>query len=58
MKSIKLMIFGVSLILVSIFIQGEPSIKFYGNEIFVGLIGFLLTCGGFFMKDNAGKDKH
>ncbi|WP_433944943.1 hypothetical protein [Paenibacillus sp. SN-8-1] len=51
MKSIKIMIFGLAIILISLFIQGEPGIKFYGNEIFIGGLGFILICIGFFMKD-------
>ncbi|WP_422660582.1 hypothetical protein ACK8P5_08900 [Paenibacillus sp. EC2-1] len=51
MKSIKIMIFGAALILVSLFIQGEPGIRFYGNEVFIGAIGFILVCVGLFMKE-------
>ncbi|GAB6989081.1 hypothetical protein JCM16418A_11310 [Paenibacillus pini] len=52
MKSIKLMLFGVSLILVCIYIQGEPGIQFYGNEFFIGLLGFIFIFIGFFMKND------
>ncbi|MDF2650990.1 MAG: hypothetical protein K0Q73_6795 [Paenibacillus sp.] len=52
MKSIKLMLFGVALLLVCIYIQGEPGINFYGNEFFIGLLGFILISIGLFMKTN------
>lgn len=53
MKSIKLMVLGIALIVVSIYIQGEPGIKFYGNEVFIAIIGFVLICVGFFMNDQS-----
>ncbi|WP_185897398.1 hypothetical protein [Paenibacillus zeisoli] len=51
MKSVKVMILGIAIILVSLIIQGEPGIRFYGNEVFIGLFGFILVCTGLFMED-------
>lgn len=51
-KSIKTMLLGIALLLVSIYIQGEPGIKLYGNEFFIGLIGLVLVIIGLFIKDN------
>lgn len=51
-KSIKLMLLGVAFILVCIYVQGEPGIKLYGNEFFIGLFGMILIIVGFFSKDD------
>ncbi len=50
-KSIKLMLLGLTLIGVALFIQGEPGIKFYGNEFFLVLLGSILSLIGFFSKE-------
>ncbi|MBD0384461.1 hypothetical protein [Paenibacillus sedimenti] len=50
-NSIKIMLLGVALILVSLYIQAEPGIKMYGNEFIIGLVGFILVLAGLFKKD-------
>ncbi|MEW8956905.1 hypothetical protein [Clostridium sp.] len=50
-KSIKLMLLGITLIMVSLFIQGEPGIRFYGNELYIALIGVIMVLIGFFKKN-------
>lgn len=52
-KSLKLMILGISLILVGIYINLEPGLNqyTYGNEFFIVLLGFLTSIVGFIKKD-------
>lgn len=50
MRSTKLMLFGISIMIISLFIQNEEGIRFYGNEIFILAFGFILTLIGFFIK--------
>lgn len=50
-RSNKFMLLGLELMLVCIYIQGEPGIKFYGSELFIGVFGFILVGIGFFMKN-------
>lgn len=50
-RSNKFMLLGLALMLVCIYIQGEPGIKLYGNELFIGLFGFILVGIGFFMEN-------
>lgn len=49
-RSIKVMLLGISFILIGLYIQGEPGIKLYGTEVFIVLFGFLLTVVGVFTK--------
>lgn len=51
MKSIKIMLLGISLILVSIYIPHEPAFKTGGSEIFLVIIGFALILIGFYKKE-------
>lgn len=53
-NDIKLMLLGIALILVCLYIQGEPGINMYGNEFFIGLTGFVLVVIGFFFKQERG----
>ena len=50
MRSTKLMLLGISIMIVSLFIQNEEGIRLYGNEIFILAFGFILTLIGFFIK--------
>jgi hypothetical protein len=52
LRSIKLMLLGIAALLVCIYIQGEPGIKLYGNEFFIGLFGVILVLVGFFLKND------
>lgn len=37
---------------IALYIQGEPGIKFYGNEFFIALIGSIISILGFLVKNN------
>jgi hypothetical protein len=50
-RSIKWMLLGITMILIALYIQGEPGIRFYGNEVFIAFIGFLVSIFSFFVKD-------
>lgn len=49
-RSIKIMLLGIALMLLGLFIQGEPGIELYGNEFFIVLIGFIMTLFGVLAK--------
>lgn len=49
-RSIKVMLLGISLMLAGLYIQGEPGIKLYDFELFIVLLGFVLTIAGVFTK--------
>lgn len=49
-RSIKVMLLGISFMLIGLYIQGEPGIELYGNEVFIVVFGFLLTFVGVFIK--------
>ena len=50
MRSTKLMLLGISIMIVSLFIQNEEGIRLYGREVFILAFGFILTLIGFFIK--------
>ena len=50
MRFTKLMLLGISIMIVSLFIQNEEGIRFYGREIFILAFGFILSLIGFFGK--------
>ena len=50
-KSIKTMLLGITVILLGIYIQGEPGIKFYGNEVFIVIAGFVVCIMGLFINN-------
>ncbi|MDF2684811.1 MAG: hypothetical protein K0R47_6001 [Brevibacillus sp.] len=49
-RSIKVMLLGISFMLAGLYIQGEPGIKLYGFEFLIVLSGFLLSVAGVFTK--------
>jgi hypothetical protein len=49
-KQLKIILFGIVLILIAIFIQGIGNI-IYGNELFIALIGVIISLIGLFTKD-------
>ncbi|CAN7542494.1 hypothetical protein [Paenibacillus sp. LjRoot56] len=49
-RSIKIMLLGISFMLIGLYIQGEPGIMLYGTEVIIVLFGFLLTVVGVFTK--------
>lgn len=53
MRSVKLMLLGIALILLSIYILLEPSFRTAGYELYLVIIGFVLTVIGFFIKEKS-----
>jgi len=51
-RSIKIMLLGISIILVSMYIPQEVIYNTAGFEIFTIIFGFILILIGFFKKDN------
>ncbi|SDQ93512.1 hypothetical protein SAMN05216232_2613 [Virgibacillus subterraneus] len=51
MGSIKVMLLGIALMLLPLYIQNEPGIRFFGNEFFILVFGFIPTLIGLFIKD-------
>jgi hypothetical protein len=49
--STKLMLLGITLIGIALYIQGEPGIKFYGNEFFILVIGSIISFIGFLVEN-------
>ncbi|WP_339171575.1 hypothetical protein MKY51_10010 [Solibacillus sp. FSL R5-0691] len=50
MRSTKIMLLGISIMLIALFIQNEEGINLYGREIFILAFGFILLLIGFFYK--------
>lgn len=53
--SLRTMLLGIALMIFGVYIQGEPGIKWNGNEFVLVLFGFLICLAGFFL-DNSKKD--
>ena len=51
MRSIKIMLLGIALMLIAIYIPHEVAFRTHGSEIFLLGIGFILVIIGFFVKD-------
>ena len=51
MRSIKIMLLGIALILIAIYIPHEVAFRTGGSEIFLLGLGFALVIIGFFTKD-------
>lgn len=47
--SIRTMLLGISFMILGVYIQGEPGIEWYGNEIFLVILGFIMVIVGSFM---------
>ena len=52
MRSTKIMLLGIAIMLVSIYIPHEPGFRTLGYEFFLLFFGFILTLIGFFNKDD------
>lgn len=52
-RSVKIMLLGVAIMLVGLYIQGEDGINFHGYEVYIGIIGFIITVIAFFNKENS-----
>lgn len=52
-RSVKTMLLGVAIMLVGLYIQGEDGINFHGYEVYIGIIGFIITVIAFFNKENS-----
>lgn len=50
--SVKTMLLGVAIMLVGLYIQGEEGINFHGFEVYIGIIGFIITVIAFFNNEN------
>ncbi|MFC4779413.1 hypothetical protein ACFO9Q_21675 [Paenibacillus sp. GCM10023252] len=48
-RSVKTMLFGIAIMLLGIYIQGEEGIRLYGGEFYIVILGFLITLAGLFM---------
>ncbi|MER2171761.1 MAG: hypothetical protein ABS938_14160 [Psychrobacillus psychrodurans] len=53
MRSMKLMLFGISIMIISLFIQNEAGIRLAGREIFILAFGFILTIIGLLIKEKS-----
>lgn len=51
MRSIKIMLLGIALMLIAIYIPHEVAFRTGGSEIFLLGLGFVLVIIGFFIKD-------
>lgn len=52
MRSTKIMLLGIAIMLVSIYIPHEPAFRTAGYEFYLLIFGFILTLVGFFKKDD------
>lgn len=50
-KPIKLMLLGLTLIGIALFIEGTQTNIIYGNELYLALIGAIISIIGFFLEE-------
>jgi uncharacterized membrane protein YiaA len=56
MKSVKMMIVGIALILVALYIQGESGINLRGYEFFILMIGVITILIGYLKKEKSNSN--